>query len=384
MSRFFAIGLLGVFLGGMGMVILAPQSEAQPRRVVPAELPALPVAAGEDLSPEEKINVRVYETCNRSVVNITTKAVRADNIFMLEVPQEGYGSGSVLDKQGHILTNYHVIEGAQQIGVTLYDGRTYIAKPVGQDPSTDIAVLRIEAPAATLSPVTYGDSNRLRVGQRAFAIGNPFGLERTFSTGVVSSLNRTLPARNRRQIKSIIQIDASINPGNSGGPLLDGQGRLIGMNTDIASKTGQSAGVGFAIPVGTIARIVPQLIRQGRVVRPDVGITRMTETDDGLLVVLVTPEGPADNAGIRGFRLVRERRQLGPFVEERQRVDRSRADTVVAIDGQRVAALDQFWSLIEAKRPGDIAELTLLREGKRIKVPVRLGVDDNNERKQSE
>jgi S1-C subfamily serine protease len=217
----------------------------------------LPVPPSDlELSPEERINVAVYEKVNRSVVNIKTETVRTDAFFFLatETPGEGAGSGSVFDTQGHILTNYHVVDDARAIEVTLFDGKSYDARVVGHDESNDIAVLKINAPASSLVPVEIGDSTNLRVGQRVFAIGNPFGFERTMSIGIISSLNRTLPARNQRLIKSVIQIDAAINPGSSGGPLLDGRGRLIGMNTAIASPTGQSAGVGFAVPSAASCR----------------------------------------------------------------------------------------------------------------------------------
>jgi len=219
-------------------------------------------------TPEETTNIAVYDGVNRSVVNINTKATVAAGFFMMEVPSEGAGSGIVLDREGHILTNYHVIEGAREIQMLLHDGSAHEARVVGVDPATDTAVLRVSAPVELLEPVAFGTSHDLRVGQRVFAIGNPFGLERTLTTGIISSLNRSLPTKTGRTIKSIIQTDAAINPGNSGGPLLDSGGRLIGMTTAIASRTGQSSGVGFAIPVGTLRRIVPQLIAQGRASRP--------------------------------------------------------------------------------------------------------------------
>ncbi len=248
--------------------------------------PPLPIARGtvgeDDYTPDERINIAVYENCNRSVVNIDTTVVQSRMIF--ETQSEGSGSGSVLDKQGHILTNYHVIEGAREINVTLFDGKTYDAQLVGHDPPTDVAVIKINAPAEVLFPIRFGESNRLKVGQRVFAIGNPFGLERTLTTGIVSSLNRSLPARTKRAMKSIIQIDAAINPGNSGGPLLDSRGRLIGMNTAIASTTGQNTGVGFAIPSATITRVVPQLIERGHVIRPETGIAAVARTDRGLMI----------------------------------------------------------------------------------------------------
>jgi S1-C subfamily serine protease len=205
--------------------------------------------------------------------------------------------------------------------------------------------------------------------------GNPFGLERTLTTGIISSLNRSLPTRTGRTIKSIIQTDAAINPGNSGGPLLDSSSQLVGMNTAIASRTGQSSGVGFAIPVGTLARIVPQLIPKGKVVRPDAGIARVYQTDRGLVVATLAPEGPAERAGIRGFRVIRERRRQGPFVADFERVDRSGADLVVAVAGQAVKTADDFLSAIDARNPGDQVLITVEREGHRLDVPVVLDAE---------
>lgn len=326
-----------------------------------------------DLMPDERVNVIVYEKCNRTVVNINTRGYRATGFFFLEVPAEGAGSGIVLDKRGHVLTNYHVVEDAREIDVTLFDGRSYRAALVGSDPPTDVAVLRIEAPIESLFPAVMGDSTRLRVGQRVYAIGNPFGLERTLTTGIVSSLNRTLPGRGGRTLKSIIQIDAAINPGNSGGPLLDTRGRLIGMNTAIASRTGQNTGVGFAIPAHVIARVVPQLIERGRVIRPEVGIVQVYQTEQGLLIATLAPGGPAERAGLRGPRVVRERRRQGPFLYEYETVDRSAADLIVAVDGQPTLTADDFLSAIEAHRPGDTVTISVIREGRQVHVPVTLG-----------
>jgi len=331
-----------------------------------------PVApSARQLTPDEQANVRVYEGANRSVVNVNTKGTVAAGLFF-EVPSEGAGSASVLDKQGHLLTNYHVVEGADEIEVLLYDGSAYDAQLVGFDAATDVAVLRITAPAALLEPVAFGTSSNLLVGQRVFAIGNPFGLERTLTTGIISSLNRSLPTKSGRTIKSIIQTDAAINPGNSGGPLLDSQGLLIGMNTAIASRTGQSAGVSFAIPVGTLQRIVPQLILKGRVTRADAGIARVLQTDTGLLVAGLVPDGPAERAGIRGFKVVRERRRQGPFMTEYTRVDRSGADTIVAVAGEPIRTADDFLSAVESSKPGERVLITVEREGRRLDVAVVL------------
>ncbi len=327
-------------------------------------------------SAEEETNIAVYDGVNRSVVNINTKAAVAAGFFMLEVPSEGAGSGIVLDREGHILTNYHVVEGAREIQMLLHDGSAHEARVVGVDPATDTAVLRVGAPVELLEPVAFGTSHDLQVGQRVFAIGNPFGLERTLTIGIISSLNRSLPTKTGRTIKSIIQTDAAINPGNSGGPLLDSGGRLIGMTTAIASRTGQSSGVGFAIPVGTLRRIVPQLITQGRVVRPDAGIARVYQSEAGLLVAAVAADGPAERAGVRGFRVIRERRRQGPFMAEFERVDRTGADLIVAVGGETVKTADDFLSLVESRNPGDRVLLTVIREGHSLDIPVTLTAEN--------
>jgi S1-C subfamily serine protease len=339
------------------------------------ETPSAPLAE-RSFTPEEQTNIAVYEAGNRSVVNINTKATVAAGFFLVEVPSEGAGSGIVLDGQGHVLTNYHVVEGAREIQVMLHDGSSHAARVVGIDPATDVAVIRIDAPAESLQAAVFGTSHDLRVGQRVFAIGNPFGLERTLTTGIISSLNRSLPTKTGRTIKAIIQTDAAINPGNSGGPLLDSRGRLIGMTTAIASRTGQSSGVGFAIPVGTLRRLVPQLISRGRVIRPDAGIARVFQSEAGLMVAAVVPEGPADRAGIKGFRVVRERRRQGPFVTEFERVDRTGADLIVAVDGQKVRTADDFLSAVESRNPGDKVLVRVSREGHELEVPLVLGAEN--------
>lgn len=345
---------------------LAPRDDfANDRRASSEEL--------NEFTAEERTYIRVYEQVNRSVAHITTKAVKADNLFAIETPQEGSGSGSVLDKQGHVLTNHHVVDGAQEIRVTLADGKSYEAVRVGRDVLNDIAVLRIAAPPSELHPVQFGDSSRLRVGQRVIAIGNPFGFERTMTLGIVSSLNRSLPSRGGRTMKSMIQVDAALNRGNSGGPLLDSRGRLIGMNTAIASSTGENTGVGFAIPVNTVARIVPQLIEHGRVVRADLGITRVLEVDQGLVVVTLAPGGPAERAGLQGFRIVRTQKRRGPLVFEEERIDRSKADLIVSVDGKPVRSADDLLSVVETKRPGDRVELGVQRENRQGVVEVVLG-----------
>jgi S1-C subfamily serine protease len=367
-----AIGgaLATVWLTAPGSLpLLSAQEQATPGARLP-RTDALP-SDEYDLTAEERINVSVYEAVNRSVVNISTKVQRTDVWALFDGSTEGAGSGSVLDTAGHVLTNYHVVDGAREIEVTLHDGKNYDAKVVGKDESNDVAVLQIDAPATSLIPVTLGESRYLRVGQRVYAIGNPFGLERTLTTGIISSVDRSLPTRNRRIIKSIIQIDAAINPGNSGGPLLDTHGRLIGMNTAIASATGQNSGVGFAIPVAVIARVVPQLIERGRVIRPDSGISRVLQTEDGLVIATMTPSGPAEQAGLHGFRLVRKKKG-GIFNYEAVSLDREGADKIVAVNGDKIITAADFLAVVESHQPGEEVTLTVIREGQELQVPLRL------------
>lgn len=346
------------------------------RQTAPLRIPVQrgndPVAQyfnADGLTAEEAVNVAVYERLHKSVVNITTRSLRVDSFFLTERMSEGTGSGSVIDRSGHILTNWHVVADSRNIGVTLFNGETYEAQVVGYDPPNDVAIIRVEAPEDVLFPIQLGDSSKLKVGMRVLAIGNPFELERTLTTGIISSLNRSLEVQDNWTIKSIIQVDASINPGNSGGPLLDLHGRLIGINTAIASRTGQSAGVGFAIPVNLVSRVVPDLITHGRVFRPEIGIQRVFETEEGLLVERVTPGGPAEAAGVRGPTLLRQRR--GPFVFER--LDRSTADLIIAVDGKEVRSVSDFREAIEARKPGDYVTLTLLRENRPTDIRVQLG-----------
>ncbi|MCE9604476.1 MAG: trypsin-like peptidase domain-containing protein [Planctomycetia bacterium] len=361
-------------------VVALPLPSAELPRIEPLTGPAdesaagpqLPGAANEsEFTLEEQVNIAVYENCNRSVVNINTKVVTETLFF--DIPSEGAGSGSVLDRNGHILTNFHVVDEAQSIQVTLFDGSTYSASLVGKDPTNDVAVLRIDAPPESLFPVTIGESTRLKVGQSVYAIGNPFGLERTLTTGIISSLNRSLPGRSGRTMKSIIQIDAAINPGNSGGPLLDSRGRLIGMNTAIASRTGQNTGVGFAIASNTIARVVPMLIEKGQVVRPEVGITKVFQTDGGLRVAGLMRDGPAEQAGLRGPQIIRQKKRQGPFMVEAQKLDLASADLITGVNGQPIKTGDDFLSLVEAHPPGTTIILNVVRDDQSIEVPVRLG-----------
>ena len=263
-----------------------------------------------DLDPDERNNVKVYAAANKGVVNITTEAEGFG--FMGDETSTGTGSGFVIDKQGHVLTNFHVIQGANSVRVTLFDGTQHDARLVGADASVDVAVIVIKVPAEKLFPLALGDSSTVLVGQKILALGNPFGLERTLTSGIISSLDRSMKAKNGRTIKGIIQTDAAINPGNSGGPLLNSRGQVIGLNTAIISQVGQSAGISFAVPINSIARILDQLIQNGRVIRADLGITRVFATREGLLVVNLVEGGPAEQAGIQPIRVRAE--QLAPGI----------------------------------------------------------------------
>lgn len=338
----------------------------------PQDLPASPVQEpGQQYSPEELSAISLYENVNLGVVNISTRAVRVGP-FRNRVEEEGSGSGWVLDLEGHIVTNHHVVLESDEVEVTLFNGQSYPAEVVGADPANDVAVLRINAPREELKPVTLGSSSDLRVGQRVYAIGNPFGLERTMTTGIISSLNRSLPAKtSNRTIKNVIQIDAALNQGNSGGPLLDRQARLIGMNTAIATLTGENTGVGFAVPVNTIRRIVPELIANGRIVRASIGLNNVMETSAGLMIVDLIPGGPAEQAGLNpAYRVVVERFPGG--IVERQIKNRNGADVVRSINGQPTTTAEQFLEVLDGFKPGDTVTVGFLRQGREMEVRIEL------------
>jgi S1-C subfamily serine protease len=321
----------------------------------------------EALTPEERVNVAVYENSHRSVVHIDTRG-DTDSVLNRLLTSEGSGSGSIWDQTGHILTNYHVIKGATQLVVTLHDGKQFDATVVGHDISNDIAILKINPEGYELLPVRPGWSERLKVGQRVFALGSPLGLEQTMTVGVVSSVNRTLPSLSKRKMKSIIQIDAALNRGNSGGPLMNSSGELIGMNTAIASRIGENSGIGFAIPAATILRIAPQLIQFGKVRRPSIGIESIAETEKGLILVALEPGGPAEKAGLQSVHVVRRRTLLG----ERVRRDYSTADVLTEIDGEKIRNADDLLSSVESRKAGESVLVTLLRKEETIQVPLLL------------
>jgi serine protease Do len=290
------------------------------------------------------------------------------------------GSGVIVSPDGYILTANHVVEGADKIRVNVAgDEKKYTATIIGTDPSTDVAVLKIDA--KNLPAITLGNSDQLEVGDVALAIGNPFGVGQTVTMGIVSGLGRHFNDRlggdSLQHYQDFIQTDAAINPGNSGGPLLDTHGRLIGMNTAIATKTGQNAGVGFAIPASLITRVVPELIATGHVVRPETGISRVYETEKGLLVATLVPGGPAAQAGMHGFKVVTQLKHQGPFTYETQTIDRSAADLIIAVNGQPTLTADDFLSAIDAFHPGDEVTIAVRREGHDVPLRVRLSAGES-------
>lgn len=321
------------------------------------------------LATDEQNNIEVYKAASPGVVYIqSTTIVRDFGIF--ERPVEGAGSGSIIDEQGNILTNYHVIANAEKLTVNLGTGKNYPAKVVGRDPDTDLAVIRLlETPKEALTIVPMGDSDKLIVGQKVLAIGNPFGLDRTLTTGVISGLQRPIRATNRRQIEGAIQTDASINPGNSGGPLLDSHGRMIGINSQIESTSGSSAGVGFAIPINIAKRVVPELIKNGEVRRPKLAIVpRDVETlqnqvrlpvTSGVLIWWVQPGGPAANAGLRGM-------------AETEDGDMVLGDIIVGLDGEKINNNDGLYRALNKHQLGDTVSVEVFRNGARMTVQVRL------------
>lgn len=336
----------------------------------------------DEILTEEKVGILVYQKRNRSIVNVDTEMVRQGPYPFSEIHGEGRGSGIVLTKDGVILTNFHVVDGANSVTITLFNGEAYSAALIGKDPNTDIALLKISAPEEDLFPVEFGDSSQILIGQVVYAIGNPFGIDRTLTRGIVSNLNRTIDSpKQHRQIKGVVQIDAAINPGNSGGALFDSRGRMIGMNTAIASQVGQNSGVGFATPVNTIWRIANILLAEGKVNRGDIGIVQVTEVDGGLVPALIDNEGPADRAGLRGGKVALVvSNQHGMRVQSVQRIPpRGGVDVIIGVNGQPVRTGEEFISLVEEHMPGEKVVLNIIRDGKQRELPVVLGQPSDEE-----
>ena len=309
----------------------------------------------DDLLENERNTIEVFRRAAKSVVFVNNTQLRR-SFFGLDIMQipNGSGSGFVWDRKGHVVTNLHVLQGGDSFSITLANGERYDAEPVGVAPNKDLAVLRIDAPADQLQPVTLGESHNLVVGQKVLAIGNPFGLDHTLTTGVISALGREIRSVANTTIDDVIQTDASINPGNSGGPLLDSHGRLIGVNTAIASPTGASAGVGFAVPVGDVRRVIPQLIRHGRVQRAGLGVTLLPPHYArrwgvrGVIVRGVREGGPADRAGLRSLQVDR-RGNVRSF------------DVIVAVEDAVIETYDDLFQALEDRKPGDVVDLRYRR-----------------------
>ncbi len=347
-----------------GATATAPAEAASAPAPSPQVPPPPPLPEG--LSAEEVRDIEVFRRASRSVVFITSVALRRDffSLDVFQIPQ-GSGTGFVWDQRGHVVTNFHVIESGQRYSVTLADQTAWDARPVGVAPNKDLAVLRIEAPAAQLHPLPVGRSRDLVVGQRVLAIGNPFGLDHSLTVGVVSALGRELRSPGGRLIRDIIQTDAAINPGNSGGPLLDSSGRLVGVNSAIYSPSGASAGIGFAVPVDTVRGLVPQLIEHGKPIQPGIGITALPDHYarrqglSGVVIQDVVPGGAADRADLVGLRESR----LGRLVL---------GDVIVAVDGRRIESLDDMVTAFENAGVGATVALTVRRDRQEREVRVQL------------
>ncbi len=355
--------LVGLWLATLLWPAVAPRPDAQPRTV----------SARGDLAADEQSTIALFEVAKDSVAFISTRQNVRDywTRNVMSVPR-GNGSGFIWDKQGHVVTNWHVIDGASEATVRLSNGRDYRAALVGASPDHDIAVLRIGVGFEPPPPVPLGSSADLRVGQKVFAIGNPFGLDWTLTTGIVSALDRSLPAENGRSIEHLIQTDAAINPGNSGGPLLDSAGRLIGINTAIFSPSGASAGIGFAVPVDTVNRVVPQLIANGRYLRPVLGIEIHAGLNDrlrketgveGVFVLGVQADSAAEQAGLRGA-LMRGDGGLDA------------GDAILAVGEHPVRNMDQLFAALDAHEIGETVTLRVWREGVEQEIELTLQAGD--------
>ncbi len=352
-------------------------SPPPPERVVAESFTPAPVdLSAAAVSDDEDVTIRVYEERNQAVVNINTETV-AYNWFLEPVPREGSsGSGSIIDSRGYVLTNYHVVQSANRVFVTLADGTRLEGSVIGTDAENDLAVIRFDPGDRNLEPIPMGDSDALKVGQKVLAIGNPFGLDRTLTTGIVSGLGRPLKARNDLVIRDMIQTDASINPGNSGGPLLNSRGEMIGINTMIFSPTGGSIGIGFAVPVNTARRVVPDLIEYGVVRRgwidvvprqlfPQLVQYARLPVEKGLLVSEVVPGGNAQEAGIRGG-------DPDSAVRYGRTVIYLGGDIITAVDGMEVSSIANLYEALEDNRPGESVSVEFVRGRRTMEAEITL------------
>ncbi len=378
--------LLGGFVAGKGWpgpgapAVGSQPDHDGPRLTVNGPDAALPTAAiqlqrktapppsGAQLNSEERATIEIFQDAAPGVVYITSLAVRRDffSLDVHEIPQ-GTGTGFIWDRDGHVVTNFHVIRGASRAQVTLADHSTWEAEMVGVAPEKDLAVLRIRAPRSALHPISVGGSRNLQVGQSVYAIGNPFGLDQTLTTGIISALGREIDSQGRRPIRDVIQTDAAINPGNSGGPLLDSAGRLIGVNTAIYSPSGAYAGIGFAIPVDTVRWVVPRLIADGRLSQAVLGIEGVAvdqvlrgSDSEGVLILRVIANSGAERAGLRPSRRDRSGRVL-------------LGDIITGINGAAIRSMDDIALALERRQPGDVVQVEALREQSPVQIEVRLG-----------
>jgi S1-C subfamily serine protease len=345
-------------LFSLGLLSLIPFS-----KTLMAEVPAF-------ATDDERNSIQVFEAARPSVVFVTNKQLaRNPHSWDLVTIPRGSGTGFVWNKEGYIVTNFHVIEGAQELVITLQDQSNWPAEVIGLAPERDLAVLKIKAPKEKLSPLPLGDSSILTVGRKVLAIGNPFGLDATLTTGVVSALGREIESPTRRKISNVIQTDAAINPGNSGGPLLNSQGQLIGVNTSIVSPSGASAGIGFAIPVNTVKEVVPQLMTHGKIVRPVLGIASAPDhwaqhlSIKGVPILRVNPNSPAAQVGLQGAM----QNAWGQI---------SLGDVVVAIDDTPTTNNDQLLGALEKYKPGDKVTISIMRQGKLVQRKLTLAAPE--------
>jgi S1-C subfamily serine protease len=349
------------------LVFTVVQQRRQVQQIVNYEPKPIAQRPDDKLGADEQSTIEVFEKFSRSVVHVTSLASKRNlmTLDVTEIPQ-GSGTGFVWDQQGHIVTNFHVVQGGDRASVTLNDGATYAATIVGAAPDKDIAVLKIDAPPTKLLSLPVGQSSNLKVGMKVLAIGNPFGLDQTLTTGVISGLGREIKSMSGRPITDVIQTDASINPGNSGGPLLDSSGRLIGINTAIYSPTGANAGIGFAVPVDTVNAIVPQLLKHGKIVRPGLGISIANDQHaarggiDGVVIMQVVPGGAADQAGLKGATSV-----VGGIIP---------GDIIVGIDNVVIHKQNDLFKALDAHKVGDVVDVHVdnRQTGKRRTVKVTL------------
>ncbi len=362
--------------GETGLLELAGISDKEDAGSLGIIADALSVFSSEgytDYTEEEQQNIDVYEKYNKAVVNISAQNYQY-NLSLEAIPESGSGSGSIIDQEGHIVTNYHVINGAAEVYVSLYDGTSYLGEVIGKDKENDLAIVKIDPKGVKLTTIDLGSSKNLKIGQKVLAIGNPFGYERTLTDGIVSGLNRPIKTEDNLIMLNMIQTDASINPGNSGGPLLDSRGKMIGINSSIYTTTGGSMGIGFAVPVDTARRVIPELIEYGKVARGWIDISPVQldsrianygdlPTDSGIIVSKVKTNGKAENAGIRGGS---EKVKYGDLIFYLD------GDIIVEVAGITVKDFADYFSALESTKPGDTIDVVVLRGNKRISLDVEL------------